>query len=254
MSITYTVTGAVAQIQFDRVERKNAITAQMYSDMANGLQKAATDSAVRVALLSGHESIFTSGNDIADFMQTPPTQGNAPVFQFLHGIASFPKPLLAAVSGPAIGVGTTLLMHCDVVYASDTALFALPFAQLGLCPEAASSLLFANIAGHQRAAEALLFGDRFSAADAQAMGLVNRVLPVTELMPFALARAQQLAALPASSTRATKKLMKSGQAELVRAKMQEEGEVFRALLQSPEAKEAFSAFMQKRKPDFSQFS
>ncbi len=254
MSIAFSVDGAVARIQFDRVERKNAITAHMYSELANGLQRAADDPAVRVALLSGHESIFTSGNDIADFMQAPPSEGNAPVFQFLHGIASFPKPLLAAVSGPAIGVGTTLLMHCDVVYASESAQFALPFSQLGLCPEAASSLLFAKIAGHQRAAEALLFGDRFSASDAQAMGLVNRVLPVAELMPFALARAHQLAALPASSTRATKKLMKSSQADLVRAKMQEEGEVFRALLKSPEAKEAFSAFMQKRKPDFSQFS
>jgi enoyl-CoA hydratase/carnithine racemase len=145
-------------------------------------------------------------------------------------------------------------MHCDVVYASETAQFALPFAQLGLCPEAASSLLFATIAGHQRAAEALLFGDRFSAHDAHAMGLVNRILPVADLMEFSLGRAQQLAALPASSTRASKKLMKSGQTELVRAKMQEEGEVFRTLLKSPEAKEAFSAFMQKRKPDFSQFS
>ncbi len=245
---------AVSILQFDRPERKNAITAQMYTQLAHGLISAAADPAIKVVLIQGSPAIFTSGNDIEDFVKNPPSGSDTPVFHFLHNIASFPKPLMAAVSGAAIGVGTTMLMHCDVVYAAPNAQFAMPFAQLGLCPEAASSLLFPYIAGYQRAAEALLFGEKFSAQDAVSMGLVNRVVPENELLEFALKRAEQLAALPASSIRATKKLLKSGLQEAIKERMRDEGDIFRQLLKSPEAKEAFGAFMEKRKPDFSKFA
>jgi enoyl-CoA hydratase/carnithine racemase len=253
MSIAVVLDQQVLCVGFDRLEKKNAITAAMYTQLAQALIRAASDPLIKVVLLHGHETMFTAGNDIEDFLNNPPSGADSPVFHFLHNLATFPKPLIAAVSGAAIGVGTTMLMHCDVVYCAQNAQFATPFAQLGLCPEAASSLLFPQIAGYQRAAEAFLFGDRFDAEHARSMGLVNKVLPVDELMPYALQRAHTLAALPASSTRATKKLMKLGQAELIGARMSEESAMFGKMLKSPEAREAFGAFLQKRKPDFSKF-
>jgi enoyl-CoA hydratase/carnithine racemase len=164
------------------------------------------------------------------------------------------RPVVAAVGGAAVGVGTTLLLHCDLVYASEQAKFSTPFVQLGLCPEFASSLLLPRLAGYQRAAEKLLLGEAFSAQEAHEMGLVNRVLPADGLMDFARAQAARLAALPASSVRATKQLMKQGAAQEVRAQMAEEGRHFGRMLAAPEAKEAFTAFFEKRKPDFSRFS
>jgi enoyl-CoA hydratase/carnithine racemase len=241
----------VMSLTFNRLERKNSITAAMYRALADALDSAAADAAVRVVLLQGHETIFSAGNDIGDFLNQSPAGEDSPVFRFLHGIASFPKPLLAAVCGPAVGVGTTMLFHCDLVYAGDNAAFSMPFVNLGLCPEAASSLLVPRMMGYHRAAEALLLGEPFMAEAALEVGLVNRVLPPTETNAVAQSVARKLAAKPPSSVMETKRLMKKGQQAQVLAQMDEEGASFRRMLGEPAAREAFGAFMAKRKPDFS---
>jgi enoyl-CoA hydratase/carnithine racemase len=241
----------VMTITFNRVDKKNSITADMYGAMADALQAAAADAAVRVVVFQGHETIFSAGNDIGDFLNKPPAGANSPVFRFLHGIAAFPKPLIAAVCGPAVGVGTTLLFHCDLVYAGDNAAFSMPFVNLGLCPEAASSLLVPQMLGYHRAAEALLMGEPFMAEAALEVGLVNRVLPPTEANNYAQAQARKLAAKPITALVETKRLMKKGQATLVAQQMAEEGASFGRMLGEPAAKEAFTAFMERRKPDFS---
>ena len=248
--LTHTEAG-VMTITFNRVDKKNSITAAMYGAMADALQAAAADAAVRVVVFQGHETIFSAGNDIGDFLNKPPAGANSPVFRFLHGIATFPKPLIAAVCGPAVGVGTTMLFHCDLVYAGDNAAFSMPFVNLGLCPEAASSLLVPQMLGYHRAAEALLMGEPFMAEAALEVGLVNRVLPPTEASNYAQAQARKLAAKPISSLVETKRLMKKGQATLVAQQMAEEGASFGRMLGEPAAREAFTAFMERRKPDFS---
>jgi enoyl-CoA hydratase/carnithine racemase len=244
----------ILTIEFNRPEKKNAITAAMYTAMVDALVDAEADPAVRVVLLTGKSEIFTAGNDIEDFVKHPPTGTDAPVLQFLRKISHAIKPIVAAVAGNAVGIGTTMLMHCDLVYAADNAKFALPFTQLGLCPEAASSLLLPQIAGYQRAAEKLMLGESFGAEEAREMGLVNKVLAVDQLGAFARAQAEKLAALPASSIRATKHLMKQAQMVAVEAQMAEEFRRFGAMLSSPEAKEAFTAFLERRKPDFTKFA
>ncbi|WP_353193265.1 enoyl-CoA hydratase [Pandoraea pnomenusa] len=246
--------GAVQVISFNRAHKKNAITAAMYSALAEGILQAEADPSLRVILIQGHAEAFSAGNDLEDFLKHPPTDGNAPVFQFLYAISQATKPIVAAVAGNAVGVGTTLLLHCDVVYAAETARFALPFTQLGLCPEAASSWLLPRVAGYQRAAEKLLFGEPFDVNEAVAMGFVNRVVPAAELTAYAAKRAAQLAAMPAASLRATKQLMKGDSARDVNERIREEALEFGKRLISPEAREAFTAFLEKRKPDFSQFS
>ena len=241
----------VMTLTLNRVDKKNALTADMYTALAAALSKAVDEKDVRVVLIQGHETVFSAGNDIADFLHQPPTGNDAPVFHFLQGIATFPKPLLAAVCGPAVGVGTTMLLHCDLVYAGDNAAFSMPFVNLGLCPEAASSLLVPRLMGHQRAAEALLLGEPFMAEAALEVGLVNRVLPPTETNAYAQQQARKLAAKPLSSLIETKRLLKGAQTPAVLERMQEEGGIFRRMLTEPAAKEAFGAFLQKRKPDFS---
>jgi enoyl-CoA hydratase/carnithine racemase len=224
----------------------------MYGAMADALERAAADASLRVAVFQGHETVFSAGNDIGDFLNQPPASQDSPVFRFLQGLAAFPKPLLAAVCGPAVGIGTTMLFHCDLVYAGDNAAFSMPFVNLGLCPEAASSLLAPQLLGYHRAAEALLLGEPFMAEAALEVGLVNRVLPPTEANGYAQAQARKLAAKPIKSLVETKRLMKKGQQPAVLQQMVDEGESFRRLLVAPAAKEAFTAFMEKRKPDFSQ--
>jgi enoyl-CoA hydratase/carnithine racemase len=225
----------------------------MYAAMADTLDAAKADQSVRVVVFQGHAAIFSAGNDIADFQS--PEQANSaetpPVFRFLHAIAAFPKPLLAAVCGPAVGIGTTLLLHCDLVYAGDNAAFAMPFANLGLVPEAASSYIVPQMFGYHRAAEALLLGEPFMAEAALEVGLVNKVLPPTECNDYVQTVAKKLASKPMSSLVETKRLMKLGHAEVIRERMDIEAEVFGRMLREPAAKEAFSAFFEKRKPDFS---
>ncbi|QRR33497.1 enoyl-CoA hydratase [Hydrogenophaga sp. YM1] len=241
----------IRTITFNRVDKKNSFTSAMYGAMAEALASAVNDPGVRVVLLQGHETVFSAGNDIGDFLNNPPAGLDSPVFRFLQGIATFPKPLLAAVCGPAVGVGTTLLFHCDLVYAGDNAAFSMPFVNLGLCPEAASSLLVPQMLGYHRAAEALLLGEPFMAEAALEVGLVNRVLPPTEANGYAQSVAKKLAAKPLSSLIETKRLMKKGQEERVLRTIAEEGESFGRMLREPAAKEAFGAFMERRKPDFS---
>ena len=244
------IDAGVMTITFNRLDKKNSITSTMYSAMADAVADAAADASVRVVLFQGHESIFSAGNDIGDFLNQPPTTQESPVFRFLRGIATFEKPLLAAVAGPAVGIGTTMLFHCDLVYAGDNAAFSMPFVNLGLCPEAASSLLAPRMFGYHRAAEALLMGEPFFAEAAQEVGLVNRVVPPTEVNGYAQSQARKLAAKPLTSLIATKRLMK-GDTQAVLQKMDEEGQSFGRMLREPAAKEAFGAFMEKRKPDFS---
>jgi enoyl-CoA hydratase/carnithine racemase len=245
------IDAGVMTITFNRLDKKNSITSSMYAAMADAVAQAGADPAVRVVVFQGHESIFSAGNDIGDFLNQPPSTQESPVFRFLRGIATFEKPLVAAVAGPAVGIGTTMLFHCDLVYAGDNAAFSMPFVNLGLCPEAASSLLAPRMFGYHRAAEALLMGEPFFAEAAQEVGLVNRVVPPTEVNGYAQAQARKLATKPLTSLMATKRLMKGGDQQAVLQKMDEEGQSFGRMLREPAAKEAFGAFMEKRKPDFS---
>ena len=241
----------VCTLTFNRPDKKNSLTAAMYSAMADALQAAQDDAQVRCVVFQGNEAIFSAGNDIADFLNNPPATTDSPVFRFLRGVAQFPKPLIAAVCGPAVGVGTTMLFHCDLVYAGDNAAFSMPFVNLGLCPEAASSVLVPQMLGYHRAAEALLLGEPFMAEAALEVGLVNRVLPPLEVAGYAQTVARKMAAKPITALIETKRLMKKGQLKQVMDVLAEEGVSFGRMLGEPAAKEAFGAFMERRKPDFS---
>ena len=246
--------GAILRLTFNRPDKKNAITADMYGALADGLTEAEGNDTIRAVLFDSVGDIYTAGNDIGDFMAGGDDRDDPhvtpPVFRFLQAIATTQKPLVAAVQGPAVGVGVTMLLHCDLVYASDRATFHAPFVDLGLVPEAASSLLLPRIAGHQRAAEMFLLGRKINAARAREFGFVNEVVSSDKLAQTAMSAAQSLAAKAPEALRLSKMLMKSGQAETLEH-MQEEGKHFAAQLKSPEFMEAGLAFMQKRKPDFS---
>lgn len=243
--------GGIFTLTFNRFEKKNSITAAMYQQLADALKAAKDDAVIRVVVFQGHEAIFSAGNDLGEFLNSPPASGNSPVFQFLAQIAQFPKPIVAAVCGPAVGIGTTMLLHCDLVIAGDNAAFSMPFVNLGLCPEAASSLLVPQLMGYHRAAEALLLGEPFMAEAALEIGLVNRVVPPSEATRVAMQWAQKLAAKPISSLMETKRLLKKNSAAQITDIMAEEGRSFSRMLQEPAAKEAFTAFMERRLPDFS---
>jgi enoyl-CoA hydratase/carnithine racemase len=240
----------VLTLTFNRVEKKNSLTSAIYAELAQDLDSAQTDTQTKVVLMQGHETVFSAGNDIADFLKQPASGEDSPVFRFLRGLTLFPKPLIASVCGPAVGIGTTLLFHCDLVYAGYNAAFSMPFVNLGLCPEAGSSLLAVQLMGYQRAAEALLLGEPFLAETALEMGLVSRVLPPTEVNAYAQQQARKMAAKPMSSLMETKRLMKAGLTPQVLQSIQQEGVVFARMLKEPAAIEAFSAFMEKRKPVF----
>jgi enoyl-CoA hydratase/carnithine racemase len=244
----------VLRIELARPEKKNALSPDMYAALARAFEGADADASVRAVLIHGASGCFTSGNDVKDFLELDRGPADSPASGFLRAIAAAKKPVVAAVGGPAVGVGTTMLLHFDLIYAAPNARFQLPFVPLGLLPEAASSLLLPVIAGYQRAAELLLLGQPFTAEKAQAAGIVTEIVPEAELLERARKAALALAALPPASVRMTKALMKRGLAQAVRERMQEELGLFGERLRSPEAKEALSAFMEKRKPDFSRFS
>jgi enoyl-CoA hydratase/carnithine racemase len=244
-------TAAVTTITINRVDKKNSFTTAMYTGMADALDAAQADDAVRVVVFQGHETVFSAGNDIADFLKFPPLSPDVPVFRFMRSLSSLTKPIVAAVCGPAVGIGTTMLFHCDLIYAGDNAAFSMPFVNLGVCPEAASSLLAPQRMGYGRAAEALLLGDPFRAEAALEMGLISRIVPPAEVNALAQRQAQKLAAKPMSSLLHTKRLMRQGQAAQVADRMAEEGALFGRMLSEPAAREAFGAFLEKRKPDFS---
>lgn len=243
----------VLRIEIARTDRRNALTQDMYRAMSQALAEADADAQVRAVLIHGTRDCFTAGNDLKDFLERDPHAGPADSFRFISALPGVAKPLVAAVGGPAVGVGTTMLLHCDLVYASPGARFQMPFVPLGLVPEAASSLLLPMIAGYQRAAELLLLGQPFSAEKALAAGFVTEIVPEDGLLEYARNAAAAVAALPPASVRLTKQLMKRTLREAIGAQMQEEGRIFAERLQSGEAKEAMTAFFEKRKPDFSRF-
>jgi len=245
------VEGGVLTITFNRPERKNAITTAMYRALTDALAGADGDRAVRTAVLEGHESVFTAGNDLEDFLKDPGDDEQSPAFAFVRALAKFSKPLIAAACGPAIGIGTTMLLHCDLVYAGENALFSMPFVDLGLCPEAASSLLVPRMFGHHRAAAALLLGEPLNAQAALEAGLVNQVLPAADVNAFAQQQARKAASKPLDSLLETKRLMKHDEGADVLQRIDAESSIFRQMLGEPAAKEALSAFLSKRKPDFS---
>src|SRR6185295_18083280 len=217
------------------------------------LRDASADAAVRAVLITGQPGIFTSGNDLDDFMQRPKQGMDSPVFQFMKALATCEKPVIAAVTGAAIGIGTTMLLHCDLVYVSDEARLAMPFTSLGLVPEFASSLVLPQLMGHVKAAEKLLLGDPMSPQDAVDLGLANAVLPAGEVVNHARRIAERFNALPPGAVRDTKRLMRRAGRDATLQAMSAEGEIFGTRLRSHEAKEAFQAFFEKRRPDFSKF-
>jgi enoyl-CoA hydratase/carnithine racemase len=257
MSIKTATINGVATIEIARPEKKNALTVAMYQALAEALNAAREDGAVRAVLITGQPGIFTSGNDVEDFLTRPPGQGSdsmdSPVFRFMRALLDCDKPVVAAVTGAAIGIGTTMLLHCDFVYVSDEARLAMPFVALGLVPEYASSLVVPQLMGHRRAAEKLLLGDPFTPEQAVDCGIASAVLPAAEVVAHARRVAERFNALPPGAVREAKQLMRAPERERLLQTIRTEGEIFGRRLRSPEAMEAFQAFLQKRKPDFSRF-
>jgi len=250
--VVASLTGRVARIQLNRLDKKNALTAQMYAELAAALGAADQDPQARAVLLHGAPDCFTAGNDVGDFLKRP-AGGSSPTIGLFEVLPNMQKPVVAAVGGPAVGIGSTLLLHCDLVYAASNARFQLPFVPLGIVPEFGSTYLMPLLAGYQRAAELLLLGQPFSAQKAYEVGIVTQVVPENELLQKANEAAQLLAALPAESIRLTKQLMKKRHGQALAETIREETRIFTERLASPEAKEAMSAFLEKRKPDFSRF-
>lgn len=250
--VNVTQNGKVLEIQFNRPEKKNALTRGMYQAVQDAFARANEDPGLRVVLLTGAGDIFTAGNDIRDFQARAETSESVHASPFLDALSSLAKPLVAAVNGAAIGVGTTMLAHADLVVAARSARFVMPFTSLGLVPEAASSLLFPRLVGLQRANALLLLGEPLDAQTAFEWGLVNRVVDDAELMATARQYAERLAALPPKAVQRTKHLIRNGRTD-VKGRIEDELALFRDQLRSPEAAEAFAAFTEKRKPDFSRF-
>jgi enoyl-CoA hydratase/carnithine racemase len=246
------LTGSIFHIVLNRPEKKNALTSPMYVALVEAIEQAESDPGVRVLLLRGNGDSFTAGNDIEDFVQKPwKNEAVPPAERFIRAVANAAKPVVAAVQGSAAGIGTTILLHCDLVYAAEDTKFLMPFVNLGLIPEAGSTLLLPELIGHRRAVELLLLATPFSAQRAYELGLVNRVVPLDQLLPTASTAAQMLAEKPAGAIRASKQMMKKhSQAELDKV-IREEVLAIAKRLDSPEAVEAMTAFLQKRKPDFS---
>lgn len=241
----------ILNIRINRPDKKNALTVAMYSALVEAFAQATKSADIRVVFITGTGDSFTAGNDLNDFLQNPPSDENSPVTRFLYAISHFEKAIVTAVNGLAIGVGTTMLLHSDLVYSSETARFQLPFVNLGLVPEAASSYIIPRMMGRQRAAELFLLGEMFSAQKAHEVGIVNELLAPDELPEYAWQKALALAEKPPEALRLTKMLLRKGEARDITAVMQSEGQYFRQQLGSPEAKEVMMAFIEKRKPDFS---
>jgi enoyl-CoA hydratase/carnithine racemase len=233
-----------------RPKAKNAFSIAMYAGLMDAVKAADADPAVDVIVLRGEGGNFSSGNDLKDFLQNPPTGPESTVFQFMHAVADLTKPIIAQVEGFAVGIGSTILLHCDLVYASETAKLTLPFVNLGLVPEAASSFFLPRLVGHQRASEILFFGEPFDAATACSLGLVNQVVPSDRIDAFVYERARTLAEKPADALRATKALLKKHWHERMLTHLDEEARVFCRLLREPNCHEAIHAFFEKRKPSF----
>lgn len=244
--------GAIAELRLARPEKRNAITQAMYAAMAAAIDEAEADGAVRCHLVTAEGTSFTAGNDLGDFLTAASLDPDTPVMRFLRAISKAAKPVVAAVQGNAVGIGMTMLLHCDLVVAAEDASLRMPFVDLALVPEAAASLLVPRTVGHQRAAELLLLCEPLSAERALAWGLVNRVVPVAELDAAARELAARLAAKAPAAVRLTKALLKDDTAG-VAARLPAEGAHFAERLASPELKEAVGAFYERRAPDFTRF-
>ncbi len=240
----------ILEIRLARPEKKNALTEAMYAAMAEALEEAETDGDVRALLVLGSEGCFTAGNDLKDFLERPPDRRSAQVFRFVTALARSTVPLIAAVDGVAIGIGTTLLLHCDYVLASPEAVFRMPFVDLGLLPEAGSSYLLPRLVGHAKAAELVLWARPFGAETARELGLVNAVSPAGELEAQGREAAREVAAKPPAAVRRAKALLKWDRLA-VEERIDTEAQEFVERLDSAELKEAVNAFLEKRKPDFS---
>jgi enoyl-CoA hydratase/carnithine racemase len=238
--------GAVAVLRFARPAKRNAITVAMYEALTAALHAAIADEAVRAVVFLGADGVFTAGNDLKDFMANPPTGEDSAVFRLLQALVDCPKPLVAGVDGPAVGIGTTMLLHCDLVVASDRARFQMPFVKLGLVPEGASSVLLPGRVGMQRASEWLLLGEPFSAQEAHAAGLVNAVVAPAEVDARAMAYAAALADRPPEAVRLAKALLRDPQRAQVHEALAREGAVFIERLQAPEAHAAFMTFFARK--------
>jgi len=243
--------GGILRVEFNRPAQKNAMTAAMYTSLADILKAADADEAVHVVLWHGAGDAFCAGNDIGDFLKNPPGPGESPQSALLNALIAFEKPIVVAVQGVAIGGGTTMLTHCDFVYAAESAKFKLPFIDLGLVPEFGSSFSIPARIGHLRAAELFLLGEFFTAARAAELGLVTRVVPDPDLLATATATAQKLAAKPDGALRASKRLLKQASIGQLKEAAKSESREFSQRLRSPEAIEAFTAFREKRPPNFS---
>jgi len=242
--------GRARTLLFSRPAKKNALTVAMYATLAERLDEAAAEPEVRAVIMTGAGDAFTSGNDLGDFMAHPSMDADHHVVKFLRALVRFPKPIVAAVNGVAIGIGTTMLLHCDLVLSASSARFQLPFVKLGLSPEGGSSLLLPRLAGFQRASELLMWGEPFDAATAYRLGLVNDVYPEAELGRQVAARIEKVLALPPEAVRAAKELVRGPLREELERTMARESVVFGQRLGSAEATEAFTAFFEKRKPRF----
>lgn len=241
----------ILTLTFDRPEKKNALTTAMYAALSQHLAAAEADPAVRVVVLTGAGGNFTAGNDLRDFLDGGFSRPGAPVWQFINAFAGFTKPVVAAVGGLAIGIGVTILLHCDLVYLAEDARLSTPFVQLGLVPEFGSSALLPRLAGHARSFEKLVLGRPITPAEAVAMGIANAVVPVERLAAQAAEAATALAALPAGAVRESRRLLREGQGVSILEVMRRETEVFAARLATAEAREAINALLEKRAPDFS---
>jgi len=240
------VRGSTLRVAMNRPEKKNALTLDMYGELTAAFSRAASDDAIRSLWITGAPGVFTAGNDLGDFMKAPPTGTDSPVMRFLEALIEFKKPIIATVDGPAVGVGTTMLLHCDFVLATDRARFQMPFTKLGLVPEAASSLLFPQLVGRQRAAKWLLLGHPFDGKEACEAGLVLKVIAPEGLDSAAEALAAEIAALPREAVQLSKGLLRRGQEAAVKDAMAQEGALFVERLRSPETMEALMSFMTKR--------
>lgn len=251
MSIRTETVRGVRVLEIGRPEKKNALTFAMYDAMTEVIDAAGADRSVRAVLITGQPGVFTAGNDLQDFAEHPPSSSDSSVVRFMRALLACEKPVVAAVNGAAVGIGVTMLLHCDLVYVSEDARLSLPFVTLGLVPEFAVSLLLPRLIGHVQAAERLLLGEPFTGAEAVAMGIANASLPANHVLAHARRMAERFNALPPDAVRESKRLMRAPMKENIAAAIDAENAAFYERLRSPEAKEAFEAFLQKRAPDFS---
>ena len=245
--VVVTDEGPIRIVRMNRPEKKNALTMAMYDAMSAAIEDAGRDPALRCLVIAGHPTAFCAGNDLADFLNAANTGGafGPPIMRFLYALARCDVPLVAAVRGNAVGVGTTMLMHCDHVVAGTDARFATPFVSLGLVPEAGSSLIAPRLMGHARAFSLLVMGRPLNADQAKAAGLVNTVLPPDEVEAEAMTAAGDIARLPAQAVLAARRLLRGSRDDIV-ARIDEEAELFRIRMRSPEAHAAFAAFISRR--------